>query len=218
VVHARSQHPNAVMTPEGRRRMVSLVIDDGWTIEATAEQFQVDAKTVREWDRLPGRRPGPGSISARPDPVRGRLRRSNATGWLRFAGSGVGTTATMDRAGRATATCRPPSTTVPGWPTQKSSTMSRPSPPPGSRPSCTWFGHPPPAAGTVSVHAWRAGAIPARGGDENRPERARARPRRAAPVQPGATCGAKFARPTFGSPARWPPPGSPPTASLGNGS
>jgi transposase InsO family protein len=49
VVHARSQHPNAVMTPEGRRRMVSLVIDDGWTIEATAERFQVDAKTVRKW-------------------------------------------------------------------------------------------------------------------------------------------------------------------------
>jgi transposase InsO family protein len=49
VVHARSQHPNAVMTPEGRRRMVSLVIDDDWTIEATAEQFQVDAKTVRKW-------------------------------------------------------------------------------------------------------------------------------------------------------------------------
>ena len=49
MVHARRQHPNAVLTPEGRRRMVSLVIDDGWTIEATAEQFQVDAKTVRKW-------------------------------------------------------------------------------------------------------------------------------------------------------------------------
>ncbi len=49
MVHAGSQHPNAVLTPEGRRRMVSLVIDDGWTIEATAEQFQIDAKTVRKW-------------------------------------------------------------------------------------------------------------------------------------------------------------------------
>ena len=49
MVHARRQHPNAVLTPEGRRRMVSLVIDAGWTIEATAEQFQVDAKTVRTW-------------------------------------------------------------------------------------------------------------------------------------------------------------------------
>ena len=49
MVHARSQHPNAVLTPQGRRRMVGLVIDDDWTIEATAEQFQVDAKTVRKW-------------------------------------------------------------------------------------------------------------------------------------------------------------------------
>ena len=29
--------------------MVLLVIDDGWTIEATAERFQVDAKTVIKW-------------------------------------------------------------------------------------------------------------------------------------------------------------------------
>ena len=29
--------------------MVSCVLDDGWTIEATAERFQVDAKTVRKW-------------------------------------------------------------------------------------------------------------------------------------------------------------------------
>jgi transposase InsO family protein len=48
-VHARSQHPNAVLTPTGRRRMVACVIEQGWTIEATAERFQVDAKTVRKW-------------------------------------------------------------------------------------------------------------------------------------------------------------------------
>ena len=47
--HARSQHPNAVMTPVGRRRMVDCVLERGWTIEATAERFQVDAKTVRKW-------------------------------------------------------------------------------------------------------------------------------------------------------------------------
>jgi len=29
--------------------MVGCVIDDGWAIEATAERFQVDAKTVRKW-------------------------------------------------------------------------------------------------------------------------------------------------------------------------
>lgn len=46
---ARSQHPNAPLTPEGRARMVSCVLDGGWTVEATAERFQVDAKTVRKW-------------------------------------------------------------------------------------------------------------------------------------------------------------------------
>ena len=29
--------------------MVACVLDRGWTIEATAERFQVDAKTVRKW-------------------------------------------------------------------------------------------------------------------------------------------------------------------------
>jgi transposase InsO family protein len=49
VSHVRSQHPNAPLTPTGRRRMVACVLEDGWTIEATAERFQVDAKTVRKW-------------------------------------------------------------------------------------------------------------------------------------------------------------------------
>ncbi|MGH9024851.1 MAG: IS481 family transposase [Acidimicrobiia bacterium] len=49
MTHARSQHPNAVLTPTGRRRMVRCVLGKGWTIEATAERFQVDAKTVRKW-------------------------------------------------------------------------------------------------------------------------------------------------------------------------
>ncbi len=43
------QHPNAPLTVEGRRRMVACVVDDGWTVEATATRFQVDAKTVRKW-------------------------------------------------------------------------------------------------------------------------------------------------------------------------
>ena len=47
--HARSQHPNAPLTPEGRRRMVECVLDRGWSVETTAERFQVDAKTVRKW-------------------------------------------------------------------------------------------------------------------------------------------------------------------------
>src|SRR5437879_4093913 len=49
MAQARSQHPNAVLTPAGRRRMVGCVLERGWTIEATAERFQVDAKTVRKW-------------------------------------------------------------------------------------------------------------------------------------------------------------------------
>ncbi len=49
MTYARSQHPNAPLTPEGRRRMVACVVAQGWTVEATAERFQVDAKTVRKW-------------------------------------------------------------------------------------------------------------------------------------------------------------------------
>jgi len=49
VSHARWQHSNPPLTPVGRRRMVSCVVDGGWTVEATAERFQVDAKTVRKW-------------------------------------------------------------------------------------------------------------------------------------------------------------------------
>ena len=53
--HARTQHPNAPLTPEGRRRMVGCVLDQQWTIEQTAERFQVDPKTVRKWrDRFLG--------------------------------------------------------------------------------------------------------------------------------------------------------------------
>lgn len=29
--------------------MVTCVLDRHWTVEATAERFQVDAKTVRKW-------------------------------------------------------------------------------------------------------------------------------------------------------------------------
>ncbi len=47
--HARSQHPNASLTPVGRRKMVDCVVVHGWTIQATADRFQVDAKTVTKW-------------------------------------------------------------------------------------------------------------------------------------------------------------------------
>lgn len=62
--YARSQHPNAPLTPAGRRRMVACVLERGWTIEATAERFQVDAKTVRKWrDRF--RTEGPAGLADR---------------------------------------------------------------------------------------------------------------------------------------------------------
>jgi hypothetical protein len=46
--HARTQHPNARLIPRHSRNMVGCVIDEGWTIEATAERFEVDAKTVAQ--------------------------------------------------------------------------------------------------------------------------------------------------------------------------
>ncbi len=49
MAHATRQHPNAPLTPEGRRRMVACVLEQRWTVEQTAERFQVDAKTVRKW-------------------------------------------------------------------------------------------------------------------------------------------------------------------------
>lgn len=53
------QHPNAPLTPEGRRRMVDCVVVAGWTVTAAAERFQVDAKTVRKWrDRFVSEGPG----------------------------------------------------------------------------------------------------------------------------------------------------------------
>jgi transposase InsO family protein len=47
--HGRRQHPNARLTPRHRQNMVDCVLVRGWTVEATAERFQVDASTVRKW-------------------------------------------------------------------------------------------------------------------------------------------------------------------------
>jgi transposase InsO family protein len=49
VTHARRQHPNARLTPRHRLNMVACVLEKGWSIESTADRFQVDAKTVRKW-------------------------------------------------------------------------------------------------------------------------------------------------------------------------
>ena len=78
MVQGRGQHPNAVLTPEGRRRMVACVLEHGWTIEATAERFQVDAKTVRKWrDRYRAEgQAGLADRSSRPRHSPNRTRRS----------------------------------------------------------------------------------------------------------------------------------------------
>ena len=49
MAYGRTQHPNAPLTPEGRRRMVACVVDRGWAVTVVAERFQVDPKTVRKW-------------------------------------------------------------------------------------------------------------------------------------------------------------------------
>jgi len=86
MTHARTQHPNAPLTPEGRRRMVRCVLECGWTIEATAERFQVDAKTVRKWrDRFLAE--GPGGLidrSSRPHRSPNRTGRSTYRQVLRL--------------------------------------------------------------------------------------------------------------------------------------
>lgn len=42
-------HANAPLTPEGRRRLASLIVDDGWPIRRAAERFQVSPATAAKW-------------------------------------------------------------------------------------------------------------------------------------------------------------------------
>ncbi|KQV08202.1 hypothetical protein ASC63_13845, partial [Leifsonia sp. Root112D2] len=44
-------HPNAPLTPEGRRKLVGLVIEDGWAQSRVAERLQVSRATVSKWVR-----------------------------------------------------------------------------------------------------------------------------------------------------------------------
>ena len=41
MAHARQQHPNAVLTPTGRRRMMACVIEHRWTIDILGESAAV---------------------------------------------------------------------------------------------------------------------------------------------------------------------------------
>ena len=44
-------HANAPLTPEGRRRLASLIVDDAWPIRRAAERFQVSPATASRWAR-----------------------------------------------------------------------------------------------------------------------------------------------------------------------
>lgn len=41
-------HANAPLTPEGRRRLASLIIDEHWPIRRAAERFQVSPATAKK--------------------------------------------------------------------------------------------------------------------------------------------------------------------------
>ena len=43
------QHSNAKLTPAGRRRLVSLVVDDGLSLELAARRSGVSKTTAWEW-------------------------------------------------------------------------------------------------------------------------------------------------------------------------
>lgn len=44
-------HPNAPLTPEGRRRLAVLVVEDGWTLQRAAERFCCSPATASRWSR-----------------------------------------------------------------------------------------------------------------------------------------------------------------------
>lgn len=44
-------HANAPLTPEGRRRLAVLIVDDGWSVRRAAERFQVSPATASKWAR-----------------------------------------------------------------------------------------------------------------------------------------------------------------------
>ena len=42
-------HANAPLTPEGRRRLVVLIVDRGWPLRRAAERFQCSPATAKRW-------------------------------------------------------------------------------------------------------------------------------------------------------------------------
>ena len=47
--NGETQHSNARLTPKCRRELVACVLEQSRTMEAAAQRFQVDAKTVWKW-------------------------------------------------------------------------------------------------------------------------------------------------------------------------
>ena len=42
-------HANACLTPKGRLRLASAIVEDGWTIARAAERFQCSSATAKKW-------------------------------------------------------------------------------------------------------------------------------------------------------------------------
>ncbi|MEZ5209653.1 IS481 family transposase [Gordonia sp. PP30] len=42
-------HANAPLTPEGRRRLAVLIVEDGWPLRRAAQRFQVSLATAKRW-------------------------------------------------------------------------------------------------------------------------------------------------------------------------
>lgn len=66
-------HRNAPLTIEGRRRLVALVIDDGWSQRRVAERFQVSPATVSRWVHRHRAGYGLDDLSSRPHHSPARL-------------------------------------------------------------------------------------------------------------------------------------------------
>lgn len=58
-------HANASLTPKGRLKLASSIVDDHWSIRRAAERFQISPTTAKKWaDRY--RAGGDGRPSSRP--------------------------------------------------------------------------------------------------------------------------------------------------------
>ena len=74
--HARTQHPNAVLTPNGRRQMIDCVLRHGWSVVATAQRFLAKGTAgLRDRSSRPHRSPNKTSPRGRREVIRLRKRR-----------------------------------------------------------------------------------------------------------------------------------------------